>query len=115
MDGLFASAAWQFLLPAWTLVSCHAYEFFLAVIAVTAFAGIASTVFDDTLLQRAGMTGISFGAAMELWCKVNETGNGKIILILVGGVALYGTATTIKHWRKARQARLFRQSMRGKT
>lgn len=91
------------------------YQIFMLVIAVTALAGVFSPVYKDTILQRIGMSLISSGAVLDLVCWYYECGNGRSALVMVGGVALYGTATTIRHWRSARKARLMRKSLRRKT
>lgn len=88
------------------------YDAFLIVIAVTSVAGVFSHVYPDTILQRVGMACICFGASIELACKFwEDCGNGRSLLVLVGGFAIFGIATTIKHWRKARRARLWQRAM----
>lgn len=89
------------------------FTVFMAVIAVTALAGVFSPFYPDTLLQRIGMSVICLGASVELFCRIMEScGNGRVSMVLAGGFAIFGVATTIKHWRKARRARLWRQSLK---
>lgn len=86
-------------------------QFFLVVIAVTATAGIFSRVYDDTTLQRLGLALLAGAAIIEL--AMGHCVYSKPMLVLLGGIATYGTATTIKHWRRARWIRKFKNSMKG--
>ena len=68
--------------------------FLAAVIAATA---VLHHCFDDTLIQRVGLSGISIGASLKALAIAQQSPGGmQSCTILAWGVVIYGIGTYIK-------------------
>lgn len=70
----------------------------LAVCALS-IAGTLLPAFDDTLIQRSGLTLMAFGSAAEaiaIFTNVPHSTNARMALVM--GCAVYGVGTALKTW-----------------
>jgi hypothetical protein len=75
------------------------------VLAVLGIVGALHPAFDDTLIQRAGLALLTFGAAAEATSLIQSAAaapNARVLLVL--GCAVYGVGCAIKtlHYRSKR-------------
>ena len=66
--------------------------------------GIFSRHFDDSLLQRIGLSVIAIACILRVPDKIEAPDTPLAILMAQIGLCIYGVGTAIKLWRKGRAA-----------
>lgn len=65
-------------------------------VALIALIAVLNPKFDDTLIQRIGLSLICFGATLRVFSLLKESPSDTTCLILIYGLMVYAIGTIIK-------------------